>query len=758
VPSAASSRHVFWALTALVVVTFAAYFIGVVSRTSDEFSPLIDGFLGLASMCVPTAVTCYAAIRTRGRPDLVLAAGAVSCWAAGTTYYVLWTAQGEDVPLPSPADIGYSGFYVLMLAALVLIVRDRLRDMTWPVILDSIIGAFGAAAVLAVVLGPLLHTTLEGPRTVAAVLGTLYPLLDLLLVATILGIAVTAKFALGDGWILFVLGLIIFTGADVAYVWLELNELYVVGTPLDTAWAGGIALISIWSLVQALPPARSTRRQLSVPAQVVPALATLSGLSVLTTASQQSVIPAAVVLASITLALGTVPLIFRQRLWLSQAVMQARTDELTGLPNRRAFNTDMPDRLAADQRRRSAVLLLDLDKFKEINDGLGHDVGDLLLVQVGKRLSEHLRSSDLLARMGGDEFVIHLENSGPTESQAVAENLRTALAEPYDLGGITVHINASIGIACHPEQGQDLTLLLRKADMAMYRAKTTHSGHALYVEGVSGHSQGHTHTVQALNEALLHDQLVLHFQPKINLATGDVQSVEALVRWEHPFLGLLVPDEFLKRFEETGLLPALTTAVLSQALDQAAAWVALGQPLSVAVNLSASSVMDYGLPSHIADMASARGIPPSTLIIEITEDVLLDDRKRAVRTLTALRDMGIRIAVDDFGKGYSSLSYLRDLPIDELKLDKSFILTMMEDARATALVVSTIDLAHSLGLEMTAEGVEDPETYRALTDYGCDLAQGFLMSKPVPAVILDQWLTTRDPLLPTTTSPAAYER
>jgi EAL domain-containing protein (putative c-di-GMP-specific phosphodiesterase class I) len=240
--------------------------------------------------------------------------------------------------------------------------------------------------------------------------------------------------------------------------------------------------------------------------------------------------------------------------------------------------------------------------------------------------------------------------------------------------------------------------------------------------------------------------LVLHFQPKLNLATGEVSTAEALVRWEHPVLGLLQPDAFLKHFDEAGLMPALTGVVLTKALDQAAIWASGDRSISVAVNLSASSIMDSQLPGQVAAMTAARGLLPSALVVEITEDVLVADRHRARTVLAALREMGVRIAVDDFGKGYSSLSYLRELPIDELKLDKSFILTMMDDARATALVVSTIDLAHSLGLEMTAEGVEDEKALRALSDYGCDLAQGYFMSRPVPAEEMDTWLNNRSPL------------
>ncbi|MCU1552809.1 MAG: GGDEF-domain containing protein, partial [Arthrobacter sp.] len=520
----------------------------------------------------------------------------------------------------------------------------------------------------------------------------------------------------------------------------------VVGTPLDAAWALGAALIAYWTVVQSRSGAAATRHGWAIPVQAVPALATLAGLGVLIVATQQRVMVLAVVLASLTLALAALPLVFRQRIRLLDATRQARTDELTGLPNRRALYGDLPGRLAAAAGRPSAVLLLDLDKFKEINDGLGHDVGDRLLQQVASRLSGKLRPADLLTRMGGDEFVVHVGDCAPDEAQAVALKLREALGDPYDLGGVTVQVNASIGISLYPGQGEDLSLLLRKADMAMYTAKSMRSGHAVYSDGDAAPGSSQFHTVRALNEALRDNQLTLHFQPQLTLATGEVRSAEALVRWEHPVLGLLQPDAFLRRFDEAGLMPALTGVVLTKALDQAAIWASEDRSISVAVNLSASSIMDSQLPDQVAAMTFARGLSPSVLIVEITEDVLVADRHRARTVLAALREMGVRIAVDDFGKGYSSLSYLRELPIDELKLDKSFILTMMDDARATALVVSTIDLAHSLGLEMTAEGVEDEKALRALTDYGCDLAQGYFMSRPVPAGEMDAWLSNRTPL------------
>lgn len=746
-----AGRHAFpgisgrrsWLWSFGLVAAAGAYSAGLAFRPVGDFSPLVDGCLALLSVWVPAAVGWLVVRRSkRRRLEIVLAAGAMSCQAAGDTYYVFKSAAGEDVPLPSPADAGYTGFYVFMLATLLVVIRRRLPEMTWPVILDAVVGALGASAILAVVLDPILNAVLGGPRSLAMAFGAAYPLLDMLLVAVVIGIAATTGRSIGRGWGLLVLGLLTFAGADVGYALLELNDVYVVGTPLDASWALGISLIGTWVVLQGRNDDGS-RNKLPVPSQAVPALATVASLCVLIFGTQVRVALLAVVLASLTLALAALPLVFRQRIRLADVQRQARTDELTGLPNRRSLYADVPTRLASSGRRRSAVLLLDLDKFKEINDSLGHDVGDKLLTQVAARLSGQLRPSDLLARMGGDEFVMHIDNCGSEEAQAVALKLRAALADPYDLGSVTVQVNASIGISCYPDQGQDLTMLLRRADMAMYRAKATHSGHFFYDGGevISGRNQ--SHTLQMLNLALSEDQLLLHFQPKIDLDSGEVRGVEALVRWQHPVMGLLQPDDFLKRFEEAGLMPSLTGVVLGKALDQAAAWAAKDRPLTVAVNLSAPSVIDVGLPAQIDAMTSERGLSPSVLVLEITEDLLVADRDRACGVLATLRDMGVRIAVDDFGKGYSSLSYLRELPIDELKLDKSFILSMTDDSRATALVVSTIDLAHSLGLDMTAEGVEDAGAYRALSDYGCDVAQGFFMSEPVPATELDAWLADR---------------
>jgi EAL domain-containing protein (putative c-di-GMP-specific phosphodiesterase class I) len=286
--------------------------------------------------------------------------------------------------------------------------------------------------------------------------------------------------------------------------------------------------------------------------------------------------------------------------------------------------------------------------------------------------------------------------------------------------------------------------LMRKADMAMYKAKSTHSGHHVYRSADNSHGDTRLRTLQELRVALQDDQLVLHYQPKIDLRTSEVHSVEALVRWNHPTRGLLFPDQFLALVEEAGLMHALTQEVLRKALDQAADWSAQGRPLAIAVNLSASSLVDADLPERIGAMITSRGLPTCALMLEITEDFLMADRDRARDILTRLRGSGIRISVDDFGTGYSSLAYLRDLPIDELKLDQSFVFPMADDSRAAALVASTIDLAHGLGLRMVAEGVENSVAYDKLIGYGCDYAQGYFMSRPIPAAALELWLADRE--------------
>ena len=346
----------------------------------------------------------------------------------------------------------------------------------------------------------------------------------------------------------------------------------------------------------------------------------------------------------------------------------------------------------------------------------------------------------MLARLGGDEFAVVLDDADADTAARVAGRIRTAVAAPFALAGLSLQVDVSIGIAVAPDHGRELGLLLRRA-LAPYMAMSARRlGHLVFALGDDTASDAVLRTRDELRHALGNDELVLHFQPKVELDTGDVHGVEALVRWQHPTRGLLYPDSFLALVEDAGLMRSLTTVVLGLALDQVIRWRADGLLIEVAVNLSASSLVDVDLPQQVGRMLAERGLPASQLKLEITEEFLMADHARARTTLELLQAEGVRIAVDDFGTGYSSLAYLRDLPIDELKLDRSFVMPMTDDHRASALVASTIALSHSLGLRMTAEGVEDAATLERLRDLGCDEAQGYHLSRPLPGDDLGRWL------------------
>lgn len=423
---------------------------------------------------------------------------------------------------------------------------------------------------------------------------------------------------------------------------------------------------------------------------------------------------------------------------------QAMHDAVTGLPNRTLLMDRLGQAIRAAQRggHRLALLLADLDHFKEINDTMGHHTGDRVLQQAAQRMRRVVRQSDTVARLGGDEFAFLLPTADADQAMRVAAKVARAFERPFDVEASSFSLGASIGVAVFPEHGADGSTLMRRADVAMYSAKRGHRGCALYSRELDRDSARYLALKNELRAAIAANQLMLAYQPVVELRSGAVTGVEALARWRHPTRGVLYPDDFIPLAERTGLIRDVTLWVIRTVSTHCREWSALGLELRVAVNLSAHNLYDAELP-QVVDRLLLEGDHdrPVQLRLEITETALMPGPSRSLDVLNRLSAQGVRISIDDFGTGYSSLAYLKRLPIDELKIDKSFVTAMVHDSDDAAIVRSTIDLAHNLGLRVVAEGVEDEATYELLAGMHCDAVQGYYISRPVEAPALIEWLS-----------------
>ena len=432
---------------------------------------------------------------------------------------------------------------------------------------------------------------------------------------------------------------------------------------------------------------------------------------------------------------------------------QALHDGLTGLPNRTLLRdrTGQAIRQADRELVPAALLLIDLDRFKEVNDTLGHHYGDQLLIQVGERLQAVLREVDTVARLGGDEFAVLLPTIATAEGAVVvAKKLQAALEEPFTIDDLTLDVEASIGLALYPDHGNDPDELLQRADIAMYAAKDTHAEMVLFDPKLDQHSPRRLALLGELRRAIENQQLVLHYQPIIDAQTSNVLGVEALVRWQHPEHGLLPPGEFIPLAERTGLITPLTHYVLKAALHQCRQWCQAGHELAVAVNVSARRLLDLSFPDEVAGLLATWEVPARLLVVEITESTIMADPTHALEVLGRLDKMGVQVAIDDFGTGYSSLAHLKSLPVHELKIDRSFVSQMTSSASDAVIVRTTVDLGRNLGLRVVAEGVEDAITWQELDALGCNAIQGYYVSRPIPAEDLTSWLGQQPAATPTT--------
>ncbi len=529
------------------------------------------------------------------------------------------------------------------------------------------------------------------------------------------------------------------------------------GPPLPRAGAaavvvGGFAAVG-WAALLPQQPGR-VRDSGEGWAQFFPLTGAIAALGILV-AGQYGRLPlAAVVLAALTLVGAAARLLLTVGELRTLAVRraEARTDELTGLPNRRAFAEHLRDQLHRRHPvRRAAVLLLDFDRFKDVNDSLGHGAGDELLSELGRRLAGVLYPGEFLCRLGGDEFAVFLDGGSDRSARSLAERLRRAAVAPQQVAGVTLRVDASVGIALWPGHGQTPEALLARADIAMYRAKAARTGVEVFSFESEAPTRERLQRTEALRQAILDGGVICHYQPKYERDGTTLAGVEALARWVRPGGQggrggqggpvVVPPNDFIPLAEQAGLLPELTAVVLARSLAHLATWddQSIFVP-SVAVNVSASSLLQPGFAERVRAQLRTAALPGSRLVVEITEDTVIADPVGCARVLTELRAAGVGTSLDDYGTGYSSLALLRDLPLDEIKLDKSFGMQMCDDNRTSQIVASTVNLAHALGVRLVMEGVETDAALAQLQAMGCDVVQGFLFSKPLPPAELQALL------------------
>ncbi len=682
-------------------------------------------------------------------------AAALGAWAIGDLIWVLSEYVLHTSPFPSPADVFYLLFPVLAAVAMAQFAerhQSRLR-----IVLD---GATVALCLFLLVWILALRDVYETYRDDGLALGValVYPAADV--VAVSVAIAVLVRADARQRVVLYILAFALGLGliTDSAFAYMVANDHYVSGTLIDVGWIAvlvmfaGAARLSLHARPPTSPTTVSVPSNSSLWLPYVPLLlAGTIGPTIVMTGLERVIVP--FIIATVCVRQSVTA--WENRRLLLAAADQALKDPLTGLANQTLFNDRLAHAMMLRLRdnRSVAVVSLDLDDFKLVNDSLGHPTADSLLVLAGERISECVRPGDTVARVGGDEFSVLLE-SEVDDSHLLAQQVIEAFNKPFVVDGQNLLMRPSVGVAVAPEDEPDLApdTLVKRADAAMYIAKRSRSSrvHTFTADmnitdpaalEWSGNDAGRTHTEGAAQVRLLGELrravdtggLNVVYQPKFGLHTGRVVGVEALLRWPHPELGTLRPDAFISLVRQHGLMRPVTDLVLDRVLDDAARWAAAGGQMPVAVNLFAPYLHDPRLPDTLGNALQRRALPPGLLTVEITEDMVLTELNVVTAVLRQLRTQGIRVAIDDFGSGYSALSYLRDLSIDEIKMDRRFIASVTTDNRAAAVVRAVIELAHDLDSTVVAEGIEDAVTAAWLRDHGCDIGQGYYFGKPIDA-------------------------
>ena len=729
-PGLVDRRRVRRCATTPTIIIITAVALAVVM--SFEFAGLGTRALADAAYAVAAALAAVnAAVAHRRRPSparLALAAGLTS-WAIGFVTYrfdiTLWHGA------PTITDVGWLGGYPCYYVAVVSLARDRLVRHGG-MRLDAIMGAFalGALGVAFIVPRALAVSSGSAGQTLTSLA---YPLADALLLTLVVVVAAMAAWRPGRAFTALGGAFAVTIGADIVYFLRVAAGTWTPGGLVDLLWV--LAAIAIGASAHARAPARPPATASPALALAMPGAAAVLATTILLVGAMSPVHPLALALATAALSTAIVRtlLSFRELHELPETRRLSLTDDLTGLPNRRSIMRELDH--ALEDGDGVAVLLIDLNGFKELNDALGHHAGDEVLCGVAGHLRDGLRPGDVAARLGGDEFAVLLRNQRAPER--VAHRLAEAVAQPVAVDGLTLRVGVSIGIARSPDDGERSELLLRRADLAMYRAKQDRRAVYVYDGELASGAVERLRLAGELPRALERRELALHYQPIADMRTGRISAVEGLVRWQHPTQGLLAPAAFLPALERSDLAPELTRQLLAQAVADAAAWRAQGRPLTVSVNLTATDVLDESLPGEVAKLLLAHGAHPGDLQLEVTESDVVSDIDRARSVICGVRELGVHVALDDFGTGHSSLTHLQRLPVDVLKIDRSFVVAAEDDPATAAIVRSLIALAHELGQQVVGEGIERAETWRRLAGWGCDHGQGWLVSGALPRCELD---------------------
>jgi diguanylate cyclase (GGDEF)-like protein len=731
-----------WFTYGVVGALLLAYLISILVRSANQQWTWLDGWSITGVELIASLLCILRGLDHRpGRAVPLLLGFSLLAWTVGDFVLTAESLGGVTPPNPSFADVFYLAFYPLAYVATVILLQRGLGRLARPNWLDGVVAGLGAAALCAAFAFHAIKMA-AGYGSLGTAVNLSYPVGDLLLLILVMGGTVLLAGRVSSHWFVLAFGLVVIVIGDTFNLFQNATDLPArLGNEFNAiAWPFAIFFmsLSVWLPVRHVDPLRPQKAS----GFVLPGLASATALFILIYGALERLSRVALWLSVATLIAVGVRLLLSARslrILTEERNRQAHTDDLTGLGNRRqlamVLNRFFSDANNDDASPRElAFLFVDLNHFKEINDSFGHPAGDELLRQLGPRLTRAVGNLGSVIRLGGDELAVVLMDANADDAVVVARRILEEIEEPFVLHKIKATVGASIGIALVPSNATDGPALMWCADVAMYRAKLGQMPYVFYDQELDG-GEDSPNLLDELRDAVKQGDFVLHYQPQLDLKTGQIFAVEALVRWPHPTLGLVPPLKFLPLAEETGLMWPLTQWVLNEAFAQCAQWRSAGRQLAVSVNVATTDLLEEDFLTHVKNLLAHYELPGEAVVIEITETTIITDFLRSQSVILDLRDLGIVVSIDDFGAGFTSLAYLSSLAVGELKLDRTFITALNAEGngREMELVRATINLGHDMGLRVVAEGIEDVETLDLLGDLGCDMAQGYFISRPTPA-------------------------